>query len=185
MSLWHKPLGGHRLEARFRWAALFMLLPLLGLAGISGAGLVVSTQASGALESARQLSTEVHAADEDVQGFGLKALSVLIGRATDDLSALTASDTQVGSALTTLASEPGLTADQASALPARDAAWRATLAHRDAVHQMGTASQVDPAAQSALEDSISTDVASLTSRLAALEAAGETHITGLQQQRDA
>ena len=185
MTLWHKPLAGRRLEARFRWAALFMLLPLLGLAGISGAGLVVSTQASGALDSARQLSTEVHAVDEDVQGFGLIALSVLIGRAADDLSALTASERQVGSALTTLAGEPGLTAEQAVALPTLDAAWRATLVHRDAVRQMGAASQVDPTAQSALEDSISSDVASLTSRLAALETVGATHITGLQQQRDA
>jgi diguanylate cyclase (GGDEF)-like protein/PAS domain S-box-containing protein len=185
MSLWHRPLAGQRLEARFRWAALFMLLPLLGLAGISGAGLVVSTQASGALDSARQLNTAVGAADEDVQGFGLKALSVLIGRATDDLSALTASETEVGVALTTLAGEPGLTADQANALPALDAAWLATLPHRDAVRQMGSASQVDPAAQSALEDSVTADVVSLTSRLAALEAVGVTHIASLQQERDA
>ncbi len=47
------------------------------------------------------------------------------------------------------------------------------------------ASRVDPAAQSALEDAISADVASLTARFNALEAVGETHITGLQQERDA
>src|SRR4029077_31716 len=106
MNWWRNPFTGQRLRARFRWAALLMLLPLLGLAGVSGAGLLVSTSASAGLDNARQGSASVSVVDEHVQHFGLVALDVVIGRGVDDLSAMNASEKQVDSDFAALKTAP-------------------------------------------------------------------------------
>ena len=132
MNRWRNPFMGQRLRARFRWAALLMLLPLMGLAGVSGAGLVVSTSASAALDTAQQVSASVSVVDEDVQHFGLVALDVVIGRGVDDLSAMSASEKQVDSDFEALETAPGMTAAQTRALPRPDVAveWRRPVTER-------------------------------------------------------
>src|SRR6202035_5761170 len=91
MSAWRRRVGGLRLTARFRWAAVLLLLPLLGLAAVSGGGLVVSANASAALDHAAALNNQRSSLDEDVQYFGLTALDVLIGQGSEDLGAMSVS----------------------------------------------------------------------------------------------
>jgi diguanylate cyclase (GGDEF)-like protein/PAS domain S-box-containing protein len=179
------PFMGRRLRARFRWAALLMLLPLMGLAGVSGAGLVVSTKASAALDTAQQVSASVSAVDEDVQHFGLVALDVVIGRGVDDLSAMNASEKQVDSDFEALETAPGLTAAQAQALPGLTSQWNGTAVDRAAIRSVGISAVVNPATASTLEDALDADVTSVTRRVLALETIGDAHVAGLRQQRDA
>jgi len=185
MSLWTSRFTERRLKARFRWAALLMMLPLVGLAGVSGAGLVASTNASAALDGAEQLAAEVSLLDTHVQAFSLAAFDVLVRHGTTDLTAMGAAEKQVDSDLAALARAPSLTADQVSALPAVDAAWKATLAYRVAVRRLGSLATGDPAAAAALQDFLYSDLTSVTDRLSALETVGGTHVAGLRQQRDA
>ena len=185
MNSWRNPFTGQRLRARFRWAALLMLLPLMGLAGVSGAGLVVSTSASAALDAAQQVSASVSGVDEDVQHFGLVALDVVIGRGTDDLSAMSASEKQVDSDFEALETAPGMTAAQSQALPGLTSQWNATAVNRAAIRAVGTSSGADPATASTLEDALDADVTSVTRRVLALETIGNAHVAGLRQERDA
>ena len=185
MNSWRNPFTGQRLRARFRWAALLMLLPLIGLAGVSGAGLVVSTSASAALDAAQQVSASVSGVDEDVQHFGLVALDVVIGRGTDDLSAMSASEKQVDSDFEALETAPGMTAAQSQALPGLTSQWNATAVNRAAIRAVGTSSGADPATASTLEDALDADVTSVTRRVLALETIGNAHVAGLRQERDA
>jgi hypothetical protein len=103
---------GFRLTARFRWAAALLLLPLLGLAAVSATGLVVSSNASAALDHAQQLNGALASLDGDVQHFGLTALDVLIGHGADDLVAMTATEKQVNSDFAAVARATGFTAAQ-------------------------------------------------------------------------
>jgi diguanylate cyclase (GGDEF)-like protein/PAS domain S-box-containing protein len=185
MNSWRNPFTGQRLRARFRWAALLMLLPLMGLAAVSGAGLLVSTSASAALDTAQQVSASVSGVDEDVQHFGLVALDVVIGRGADDLSAMSASERQVDSDFEGLETAPGMTAAQTQALPGLTSDWNATAVNRAAIRSIGTSSVVDPATASTLEDALDADVTSVTRRVLALEAIGNAHVAGLRQERDA
>src|ERR1700692_2575440 len=175
---------GLRLTARFRWAAVFLLLPLLGLAAVSGAGLVVSANASAALDHAQQLNGSLANVDEDVQRFGLTALDVLIGHQADDLAAMTASEQQVDADFAGLARATASTAAQEHALPLVAGAWSATIANRDAIRRLENSIQTDAAAATRLEDAIAADQKSLTSRVAAVENLGATHVAGLRQERD-
>jgi diguanylate cyclase (GGDEF)-like protein/PAS domain S-box-containing protein len=183
MSSWRTPLAGHRLQTRFRLAALLILLPLLGLAGVSGAGLVVSTSASGAVARAQQLTAQVHLLDEHVQNFGLAALELLVGHAVEDLNAVNATERQVNSDLASLARTPRMSADQVTALAAVDSAWTAARAHRAAVRALG-GSAMDPAAATRLEDQAGTDLTAITGRLSALETVGDAQVASLGQERD-
>jgi diguanylate cyclase (GGDEF)-like protein/PAS domain S-box-containing protein len=176
--------GTPRLTARFRWAAVLLLLPLLGLAGVSGAGLVVSANASAALDHAEQLNAQLATLDEDIQSFGLTALDVLIGHGADDLTAMTASEHQVDGDFAGLARASGFTATQGRAIPLVDTTWRDTAATRTAIRRLGSAGNMDAAAASVLEDSVDADVRSLTKRVAGVEAVGATHAAGLRQERD-
>jgi hypothetical protein len=185
MSWWRDPFTGQRLRARFRWAALLILLPLIGLAGVSAGGLVVSSSASAALDTAQQVGAAVSAVDEDVQHFGLAALDVVIGRGADDLSAMSKSEKQVGADFETLEKQPGMTAAQLQALPALTSLWNATAPHRVAIRLVGTSVAVAPATASALEDELDSDVTSLTRRVLALEVVGNAHVAGLRHERDA
>jgi diguanylate cyclase (GGDEF)-like protein/PAS domain S-box-containing protein len=185
MKSWRNPFTGQRLRARFRWAALLMLLPLMGLAGVSAAGLLVSTSASAALDTAQQVSASVSGVDEDVQHFGLVALDVVIGRGADDLSAMSASEKQVDSDFEALETAPGMTAAQTQALPGLTSQWNATAVHRAAIRSIGSSTIVDPATASTLEDALDADVTSVTRRVLALEAIGNAHVAGLRQERDA
>jgi diguanylate cyclase (GGDEF)-like protein/PAS domain S-box-containing protein len=185
MKSWRNPFTGQRLRARFRWAALLMLLPLMGLAGVSAAGLLVSTSASAALDTAQQVSASVSGVDEDVQHFGLVALDVVIGRGADDLSAMSASEKQVDSDFEALETAPGMTAAQTQALPGLTSQWNATAVHRAAIRSIGSSTIVDPATASTLEDALDADVTSVTRRVLALEAIGNAHVGGLRQERDA
>ena len=90
MSLRRTSFTQRRLLARFRWAALLMLLPLLALAGVSGVGLVAITNASGALDRAEQLSARITLLNEHVQAVSLASSDVLVGRGTANLVAMTA-----------------------------------------------------------------------------------------------
>ncbi len=185
MNWWRDPFTGRRLRARFRWAALLILLPLIGLAGVSAGALVVSSSASSALDTAQQVTGVAAGVDEDVQHFGLVALDVVIGRGADDLSAMNTSEKQVGADFKTLETQPGMTVAQLQALPALISLWNATAPHRVAIRLVGTSVAVAPAAASALEDELDSDVTSLTRRVLALEAIGEAHVAGLRQERDA
>ncbi len=138
MHWWRDPFTGQRLRARFRWAALLILLPLVGLAGVSAGALVVSSSASAALDTAQQVSGAVSGADEDVQHFGLAALDVVIGRGADDLTAMSTSEKEVGADFETLETQPGMTAAQLQALPALTSEWNATAAHRVAIQLVAT-----------------------------------------------
>jgi diguanylate cyclase (GGDEF)-like protein/PAS domain S-box-containing protein len=162
-----------------------MLLPLMGLAAVSGAGLLVSTSASAALDTAQQVSASVSGVDEDVQHFGLVALDVVIGRGADDLSTMRASEKQVDSDFEALETAPGMTAAQTRALPGLTSDWNATAVNRAAIRSIGTSSVVDPATASTLEDALDADVTSVTRRVLALEAIGNAHVGGLRQERDA
>src|ERR1700693_1274464 len=135
MSAWRQRVAGLRLTARFRWAAVLLLLPLLGLAAVSGAGLVVSANASAALDHAQQLHGSLASLDEDVQHFGLTALDVLIAHQADDLAAMTASEKQVNADFAGLARATGFTAAQEQALPLVAGVWSATIAHRDGIRR--------------------------------------------------
>src|SRR6202035_4594103 len=187
MSAWRRRVRrgtGLRLTARFRWAAVLLLLPLLGLAAVSGAGLVVSANASAALDHAQQLDASLASLDEDVQHFGLTALDVLIGHQADDLGAMTAAETQVDADFAVLARATGLTAGQLKALPLVARAWSATISNRDAIRRLTNSVQKDAAAANLLEDAIDADERLLTSRVAAVEQLGAAHVAGLRQERD-
>jgi diguanylate cyclase (GGDEF)-like protein/PAS domain S-box-containing protein len=183
MSAWRRRGHGLRLTARFRWAAVFLLLPLLGLAAVSGTGLVVSANASAALDHAQELNVALASLDEDVQHYGLTALDVLIGHQADDLGAMTASEKQVDADFAVLAQATGFTAAQKQALPLVASAWSATISNRDAIRRL-TNSMQDAAAANVLEDTIDADEHSLTSRVAAVEQLGVAHVAGLRQERD-
>jgi diguanylate cyclase (GGDEF)-like protein/PAS domain S-box-containing protein len=185
MHWWRNPFTGQRLRARFRWAALLMLLPLVGLAGVSAGALVVSSSASAALDTAQQVSGVVSGADEDVQHFGLVALDVVIGRGADDLTAMSTSEKQVGADFETLKTQPGMTAAQLQALPGLTSEWNATAAHRAAIRLVATSVAISPAAASTLEDQLDSDVKGLTNKLIGLEAIGDAHVGGLRLERDA
>src|SRR6202035_3568172 len=166
MSAWRRRVRrgtGLRLTARFRWAAVLLLLPLLGLAAVSGAGLVVSANASAALDHAQQLDASLASPDDDVQHLGLTALDVLIGHHADDLAAMTASEHQVDADFAGLARATGFTPAQEQALPLVAGAWSATIANRDAIRSLENSIQTDAAAASRLEDAIDVDEKSLTS----------------------
>ena len=185
MHWWRDPFTGQRLRARFRWAALLMLLPLVGLAGVSAGALLVSSSASAALDTAQQVNGAVSGADEDVQHFGLAALDVVIGRGADDLTAMSTSEKEVGADFETLETRPGMTAAQLQALPALTSEWNATAAHRAAIQLVATSAAISPATASTLEDQLDSDVKSLTGKVLSLEAIGDAHVAGLRLERDA
>jgi diguanylate cyclase (GGDEF)-like protein/PAS domain S-box-containing protein len=185
MHWWRDPFTGQRLRARFRWAALLMLLPLVGLAGVSAGALVVSSSASAALDTAQQISGAVSGTDEDVQHFGLVALDVVIGRGADDLTAMSTSEKEVGADFETLETQPGMTAAELQALPALTSAWNATAAHRAAIRLVATSAAITPATASTLEDQLDSDVKSLTGSVLSLEAIGDAHVAGLRLEREA
>jgi diguanylate cyclase (GGDEF)-like protein/PAS domain S-box-containing protein len=185
MHWWRDPFTGQRLRTRFRWAGLLLLLPLVGLAGVSGAALLVSSRASTALDTAQQVSAAVSGVDEDVQHFGLEALDVLVGRGVDDLNAMRASEQQVDSDFEALETQPGMSAAQLQALPSLTSLWTATAVHRAAIESLGASAAADPATASTLEDALDADVKSVTTRVLALEAIGDAHVVGLRQERDA
>jgi diguanylate cyclase (GGDEF)-like protein/PAS domain S-box-containing protein len=173
-----------RLLARFRWAALLMLLPLLALAGVSGAGLVAINNASGALDRAEQLNARITVLNEHVQAVSLASSDVLVGGGTSDLAALTAAEKQVNADLAALSKAPDLTADQANAFPSVDDAWGATLPYRDAARRLGGSRVVDPSAVAGLEDFLLADLNAVGSRLASMEAGGGSDVAALRQNRD-
>jgi diguanylate cyclase (GGDEF)-like protein/PAS domain S-box-containing protein len=186
MSAWRDPFTGHRLRARFRWATVLLLLPLLGLAGVSGAGLVVGADALAQLDRAQQLTNQMSGLDEDVQFFGLSALDVLIGHGLDDLTAMSTAEQQVDADFATLARTPGLTRPEVNAVLPLKSAWSTMLALRGSIRALGVSSTSETsAAASALEDSLSTDIKSLVDRVSAAEAVGNANVVGLRQQRDA
>ncbi|MGA8634531.1 MAG: EAL domain-containing protein [Candidatus Dormiibacterota bacterium] len=162
-----------------------MLLPLVGLAGVSAGALLVSSSASAALDTAQQVSGAVSGADEDVQHFGLAALDVVIGRGADDLTAMSTSEKEVGADFETLETQPGMTAAQLQALPALTSEWNATAAHRAAIRLVATSAAISPATASTLEDQLDSDVKSLTGKVLSLEAIGDAHVAGLRLERDA
>jgi diguanylate cyclase (GGDEF)-like protein/PAS domain S-box-containing protein len=174
-----------RLLARFRWAALLMLLPLIALAGVSGAGLVAISNASGALDSAEQLTARISVLNDHVQAVSLAASDVLVGRGAANLVAMTAAEKQVNADLAALSHAPGLTADQVNALPSVDDAWGASLPYRDAARQLGSSAMVDPSAAAGLEDFLFSDLTAVTDRLASMGAAGSSNLAALRQNRDA
>jgi diguanylate cyclase (GGDEF)-like protein/PAS domain S-box-containing protein len=176
--------GALRLTARFRWAAVLLLLPLLGLAAVSGVGLVVNANASAALDHAERLNAELANLDEDIQSFGLTGLDVLIGHGADDLLAMTASAQQVETDFAVLTHDSGFTTAQLRAIPLVESAWNGTAAHRSAIRRLGGAANMDATAASALEDSVDADVRSLTRQVAGVEAAGAVHADGLRHERD-
>ncbi len=175
---------GFRLTARFRWAAALLLLPLLGLAAVSATGLVVSANASAALDHAQQLNGELGSLDEDVQHFGLTALDVLIGHGADDLGAMAATQKQVDADFAVLARATGFTPAQEKALPLVAGAWSATISNRDAIRRLGNSIQVNAAAANLLEDALDVDERSLSSSVVAVEGLGTAHVAGLRQERD-
>jgi diguanylate cyclase (GGDEF)-like protein/PAS domain S-box-containing protein len=185
MSPWRNRFAGPRLEARFRSAALLMLMPLLGLAGVSATGLVVSSNASSALDSAEQLTAQVTLLNQHVQGFSLTAFDVLVGRGANNLRAMSAAELQVNADLAALARAPNLTPDQVNELPAINAAWQATLSYRVAARRVGSAAVSNPVAAAELEDFLYADLTTVTDRLSTLEASGAAHIAGLRAERDA
>ncbi len=172
MSLLRTKYTQRRLLARFRWAALLMLLPLLALAAVSGAGLVAIGNASAALDRAEQLTARITVLNEHVQAVSLAASDVLVGRGTANLVAMTAAEKQVNDDLAALSQAPDLTADQVNALPSVDDAWGATLAYRDAARHLGSSTMVDPSAAAGLEDFLFADLTAVTDRLASMEAVG-------------
>ena len=185
MSLTRTSFTQRRLLARFRWAALLMLLPLLALAGVSGAGLVAITNASGALDRAEQLSARITLLNEHVQAVSLASSDVLVGRGTANLVAMTAAEKQVNADLAALSQAPRLTAEQVNALPSVDDAWGASLPYRDAARRLGSSTMVDPSAAAGLEDFLYADLTAVTDRLASMEAAGGSNLAALRQNRDA
>jgi len=178
IKVWRDPFTGRRLRARFRWAAILMLLPLLGMASVSGVGLMIGATTLAKLDRAQQLTDQLSGLDEDVQFFALSVFDVVIGHAGDDLTRMTAAEKQVGADFAALVRTPGLTRAQADAVLPIEAAWTATLALRSAI------TGATPANASALGDSLFTQVQSLISSVTALEAVGSASVDGLHQQRD-
>jgi len=185
MTAWRHPFTGRRLSARFRWVAVLLLLPLLGLAAVSGVGLITGASVVAELDRAQQLTSEVSSLDEDVQFYGLAALGVLIGHGSDDLISMSAAEQQVKADFAALARAPALTDADVSTALAVTSAWNAMLPLRESIRALGTSSSngVSPAAGT-LEDSLNTDIKALVHDVSALEAAGTANVVGLRQQRD-
>jgi diguanylate cyclase (GGDEF)-like protein/PAS domain S-box-containing protein len=156
-----------------------MLLPLLGMAGVSGAGLVVGANTVAQLDRAQQLTNQMSSLDEDVQFFALSVFDLVIGHAGDDLTKMTAAEKQVDTAFAALGRTAGLTRAQADAVVPIKAAWTATLVLRTAI------TGAPPAVAIGLGDSLYTEVQSLVKSVSALEAVGSASVDGLRQQRDA
>ena len=151
---------------------------------MSGAGLVAIGNASGALDSAEQLTARITVLTEHVQAMSLASSDVLVGRGNSNLLAMTAAERQVNSDLAALSKAPGLTPDQVNALPSVDDAWGASLAYRDAARRLGSSAMVDPSAAAGLEDFLFADLTAVTDRLASMEAAGSSNLAALRQNRD-
>jgi diguanylate cyclase (GGDEF)-like protein/PAS domain S-box-containing protein len=185
MTAWRHPFTGRRLSARFRWVAVLLLLPLLGLAAVSGMGLITSATVVAELDRAQQLTSEVSSLDEDVQFYGLAALGVLIGHGSDDLTSMSGTEQQVNADFAALARVPGLTdADVRSALTVTSA-WNAMRPLRESIRALGSSSGNElSTAAGTLEDSLNTDIKAVVHDVSALEAVGTSNVVGLRQQLD-
>jgi diguanylate cyclase (GGDEF)-like protein/PAS domain S-box-containing protein len=156
-----------------------MLLPLLGLAGVSGAGLVVDANTVAQLDNAQRLTTQMSGLDEDVQFFALSVIGVVIERASDDLASMAAAEKMVDADFAALARSPNLTRAQTDAMIPIKAAWTATLALRTAI------TGASPSAAIGLGDTLYADVQSLVNHVSALETVGSASVDSVRQQRDA
>jgi diguanylate cyclase (GGDEF)-like protein/PAS domain S-box-containing protein len=178
-------LTGRRLKPRFRWAGLAMMLPLAGLAGVSGAGLVVTSNTSRALDSAQQLTSQVARLEADSQSFGFNALNVMVDHDAADVTTMSSSENAVDADFRALAAQTGLTADQVNALSTANAEWNKTSAYRDAIRRLRQSGTVDPTRATALASYLDSDLSSLIDRLTILETSGAATVFDLQQSRDA
>jgi diguanylate cyclase (GGDEF)-like protein/PAS domain S-box-containing protein len=183
MSIRRRPFTGRRLLARFRWAAVLMLLPLVGVTAAAAAAIGANIHASGALAQATALGTQVDVTDQHVEDYALSALTVLVGNSADDVAPLDAAEATVSADLAKLGSAPGLTQQQRDDLPAADAAWTAMLGDRVATHALG-ASQALDAGAATLADAVLADVARVDSKLVVVQSAGASNIASLQRERD-
>jgi diguanylate cyclase (GGDEF)-like protein/PAS domain S-box-containing protein len=172
------------LKARFRWAALLLLLPLFALASVSAAALQANVSASTALSHAQQLTSDLNSLEGDVQYVGLSAVNVLVGHGSNGLADMAASERAVDADFRSIAAEPDLTTDETSELMAARAAWNATIAFRNAVRSVPDSVKVSPDTATALVAYLDEDLASLIGRLGIVEASGTASVSALQQQRD-
>jgi diguanylate cyclase (GGDEF)-like protein/PAS domain S-box-containing protein len=185
MRTWFSRLTGRRLKPRFRRAGMAMMLPLAGLAAVSGAGLVVTSNTSVALDRAQQLTSQVAGLEASAQSFGFNALNVLVGHGSADVTTMSASENDVDADFRTLAAQTGLTADQVNALSTADAEWKKTSAYRVAIRRLRQSGTVDPTRATALASYLDSDLSSLIDRLTILETSGAAIVLDLQQSRDA
>ena len=186
MGQWRKPFST-TLKARFRWAAFLMLLPMLALAAVSAAGLLVSTNAASALVEAKTFGDEVQRVDVEVQSFGLAALTVLVGAQSTpiDVAALAHAERTVNTDVTALGLASRPSPDEALLLKPIVDAWKSSLVDRTAIHALGEAATRDPGDTSILEDHLSADITLISSRISALEDAGVLRVASLHGEHDA
>jgi diguanylate cyclase (GGDEF)-like protein/PAS domain S-box-containing protein len=168
-----------RLQDRFRTAAVLLLVPLLGLATVSGASLMASTNASAQLDRAQQELGQLDGLHEEVQSVVIDGTASLISRSPDDLAALLNDQKKVDADLAALVQPTSLAADQTGALQATKQAWQESSSVRSLVLAVGPQAPQTQAVP--LEEQLSTSLVGVIDHLGTLEDINAAHVAMLHQ----
>jgi len=159
-----------------------LLLPLLGLAAVSGATLSASTGASGDLNRAQLELTQLNSADEEIQTVLLKGTTILASHQVDDVVSMVSHEKTADTDLAGLALLSGGVGVQSGALHSTQLAWESTAPMRAAVAAAGPETVQVAAAQ--LEEELATSINGVIDRLNTLEDLEVAHVAVLHQRLD-
>jgi diguanylate cyclase (GGDEF)-like protein/PAS domain S-box-containing protein len=171
-----------RLQARFRKAAVLLLLPLLALAAVSGAALLVSTTASAELYRAQQELTQLNAVDEEIQIVLVQGTANLASHNIDDVISMVNHEKTVDMDLAGLVQLNSGVGAQSAALHATQLAWQATFPMRASVAAADP--QISQPAAATLEEELSTSLNGVIDRLNTLEDMHVANVARLHQRLD-
>ena len=161
---------------------MFLLLPLLGLAAVSGATLSASSSASADLNRAQLELTQLNAADEEIQIVLVKGITILASHQTDDVISMVSHQKTVDMDLAGLALLSSGVGVQSGALRATQLAWESTAPIRASV--VAASPQTVQVAAAALEDELSSSITGVIDRLNTLEDMEVANVALLHQRLD-
>jgi diguanylate cyclase (GGDEF)-like protein/PAS domain S-box-containing protein len=166
-------------------ASLLLLLPLAVVAICSGVGIDVNDSASKALDNADQIGIQLSTTLGHVHEVALTGTSLLVGDAHEDIAAMGAATSQVETGLTDLASLPGMSAKEVSALDIAQRAWDASANARQAVLQTPANGSASTADRHALEDQLNARLSPVSAELQTLDALNASDVSSREQVRSA
>jgi diguanylate cyclase (GGDEF)-like protein/PAS domain S-box-containing protein len=168
-----------RLHVRFRTAAVLLLLPLLGLAAVSGANVMASTSAAAELNRAQQQLGRLHGVHEAIQRVAIDGTSSLASHQPAEIAAMRNDQTAVDADLGGLSQIKGLAANQSAALQATIRAWKDSFGVRASVLAAGP--QSSQAVVIELEDGLTETLKGVVKQLGVLEGINTANVVALHQ----